>query len=185
MPQAPCRAGDGSPLRTICTTGFASKATLRRRKSRWIPKASLSQSELSWKFCLPDAGLAGLSRTWESSAARPLQKVDGGSSPLTETRCRWHMAQQDEALNRGSVKSNAPVSRYDGRCARGGNSGRQGAASRRRAFRPRNLSNAESFAVSKSAPVVSAFRFRSWGFPALCLQLCGCRRHPRRRPPIG
>ena len=28
------------------------------------------------------------------------------------------MAQQDEALNRGSVKSNAPVSRYDGRCAR-------------------------------------------------------------------
>ena len=125
---------------------------------------------------------------------KALQKVDGGSSPLTETRCRWHMDQQDEALNRGSVKSNAPVSRYDGRCARGGNSGRQGAASRRqvffglncqRAFRRRNLSNAESRGVSKSAQVVSAFRFRSWGFPALCIQLCGCRRHPRRRPPIG
>ena len=40
---------------------------------------------------------------------KALRKVDGGASPLTENRCWLHKAQQDEASNRGSVKSDALV----------------------------------------------------------------------------
>ena len=32
-----------------------------------------------------------------------LRKVDGGSSPLTEDRCRFHAVQQHDASHRGSV----------------------------------------------------------------------------------